>query len=291
MNILLTGATGFLGSHVLKGLLREDHDVAVLKRSSSNCGRIADVLKQCRAYDADFTSPDLIFQEQKFDVVIHCATDYGKNMPADHVVKSNLIFPLQLLEASIEAKCPYFVNTDSFFTKQLPERFEKQQMLYSPEYTLSKYQFREWGRLRAIEGKINFVNLQMEHIYGPDDGEGKFVTFLIRSMQNGVKELDLTDGIQIRDFIYVDDAVSAYLAVLKHLGELSGYCHFEVGTGVSHTVRELVEAVRVGLGAKTQLNFGKRLRTESEIMFSTAQVKHLVQLGWKPKQLKIQLNG
>ena len=161
-------------------------------------------------------------------------------------------------------------------------------MLYAPEYTLSKYQFREWGKLRAIEGKIIFVNLQMEHIYGPDDGEGKFVTFFFFFMQNGVQELDLTDGIQIRDFIYVEGAVSAYLAVLEHMKELSGYCHFEVGTGISHTVRELVETIRAGLGAETRLNFGKRLRTESEIMFSTAQVEHLMQLGWEPKQLKIQ---
>ena len=140
----------------------------------------------------------------------------------------------------------------------------------------------------ALYDETAGTEVQMEHIYGPDDGEGKFVTFLIRSMQNGVQELDLTDGIQIRDFIYVEDAVSAYLAVLEHMKELSGYCHFEVGTGISHTVRELVETIRAGLGAETRLNFGKRLRTESEIMFSTAQVEHLMQLGWEPKQLKIQ---
>lgn len=291
MNILLTGATGFLGSHLLKKLLQDGYYVAVLKRSHSNCSRIEEEIKKCWTYDIDCTPPDMIFQEKKFDAVIHCATDYRKNIPADRVAESNLIFPLQLLEAAIEAQCPYFINTDSFFTKQLPERFEKRQMLYAPEYTLSKYQFREWGKLRAIEGKIIFVNLQMEHIYGPDDGEGKFVTFLIRSMQNGVQELDLTDGIQIRDFIYVEDAVSAYLAVLEHMKELSGYCHFEVGTGISHTVRELVETIRAGLGAETRLNFGKRLRTESEIMFSTAQVEHLMQLGWEPKQLKIQWCG
>ena len=154
---------------------------------------------------------------------------------------------------------------------------------------MSKYQFREWGRLRAIDGQINFINLQMEHIYGPNDSEGKFVTFLIQSMRSGVKELDLTDGIQIRDFIYVDDAVSAYLAVLTHLEELSGYCQFEVGTGISHTVRELVETICTELGATTQLNFGKKLRADCEIMFSTARIQRLVQLGWEPKRLKISL--
>lgn len=280
---MLTGATGFLGSHLLKKLLQHGYSVSVLKRSGSDCRRIEDELEKCQAYDIDLTQADVIFQEQKFDAVIHCATDYGKNEAADRVVNSNLIFPLQLLEAAIKAKCPYFINTDSFFTKQLPERFEKQQIPYSPQYTLSKYQFREWGRLRAIEGKVKFINLQMEHMYGPDDGEGKFVTFLIRSMQGGAEELNLTDGIQIRDFIYVDDVVSAYLAVLEHLEELPGYCHFEIGTGESHTVREFAETIRAELGAKTRLNFGKRPRTDSEIMFSTARIEPIKGIGFMPR--------
>lgn len=282
MNVLLTGATGFLGSHLLKALLRQGLSVIVLKRSISKCRRIAEVVDQCRCYDIDTISLNLIFQEHKFDAVIHCATEYGKNVQSNQVVKSNLLFPLQLLDTAISAQCPYFINTDSFFTKQLPERFEKGQKLYSSEYTLSKYQFREWGRLRAIEGKINFINLQMEHIYGPDDGEGKFVTFLIRSMQSGAEELDLTDGIQIRDFVYVDDAVSAFLAVLDHLGDLSGYCSFEVGTGMSHTVREFTESVCRKMGAKTKLNFGKRPRTDREIMFSTARLENIEKLKFAP---------
>ena len=271
MNILLTGATGFLGSHLLKRLLQEGHKVAILKRSSSNCRRIMESLDQCRSYDTDHISLDAVFHESGIGAVIHCATEYGKNIPADRVAESNLIFPLQVLEATVSANCPYFINTDSFFTKQLPDRLLQSQALYSPEYTLSKYQFREWGRLRAIEGEVNFINLQMEHIYGPDDGEGKFVPFLIRAMQNGTRELDLTDGIQIRDFIYVDDAAAAYLAVLADRKSLSGYSHFEVGTGVSYTVKELAETVRTELGAETRLNFGRKPRMDSEIMFSTAR--------------------
>ena len=272
MNILLTGATGFLGSHLLKALISEGYDITVLKRSSSNCRRIQENLDKCRVYDIDCVTLDTVFHNRFVDAVIHCATEYGKKAAqAVETVNGNLIFPLQVLEAAISAKCPYFINTDSFFTKQLPARFLQSQELYSPEYTLSKYQFREWGRLRAIERKINFINLQMEHIYGPDDGEEKFVAFLIRTMQNEVKELDLTDGIQIRDFIHVDDVVAAYLVILARLGELSGYCHFEVGTGISRTVRELTETIHAELDASTKLNFGGVPRKGSEIMFSTAR--------------------
>lgn len=279
--ILLTGATGFLGSHLLKALLREGYDVSILKRSTSNCRRIDKELDKCRLYDVDRVDLEEIFRVGSFDAVIHCVTEYKrKTNQVSDVVSSNLLFPLQILETAISAKCPYFINTDSFFTKQLPERFCNSHALYAAEYTLSKYQFREWGRMRVIEQKINFVNLQMEHIYGLDDGPEKFVSFLIHSMRSGAGEIDLTDGIQIRDFIHVDDAAGAYLAVLKHLDKLTGYHSFEVGTGVSRTVRELIEAIHREIGAATTLNFGSIPRKDTEIMFSTARIEPLEQLGW-----------
>ena len=283
MKILLTGATGFLGSHLLKALLRKEHDVSVLKRSTSNCRRIDKELDKCRLYDVDRADLGEVFREGAFDAVIHCATEYKtKENQTSDVVNSNLLFPLQILETAISANCPYFINTDSFFTKQLPDRFRNDQALYAPEYTLSKYQFREWGMMRAIEQKINFVNLQMEHIYGPDDSPEKFISFLIHSMRSGAKEIDLTDGIQIRDFIHVDDAVEAYLAVLKHLENLTGYHSFEVGTGVSRTVREFVEAIHREMGTATTLNFGSVPRKDTEIMFSTARTEPLEQLSCPP---------
>lgn len=112
---------------------------------------------------------------------------------------------------------------------------------------MPKYQFREW----------------------------KFVTLLIQSIQNRVGELDLTDGIQIRDFIHVDDVASSYLAVLNHLEELPGYHSFEVDTGVSRTVRGFAETVHAELDGTTKLNFGKLPRKDTEIMYSTARIERL----------------
>lgn len=271
-----------MGSHLLSAFLQRGDHVTILKRSISNCRRIAQELDRCQFYDVDRVSLDEVFRQNTVDVVIHCATEYGKkSVNSVDVVNANLIFPLCVLDAAISVDCPYFVNTDTFFTKQLPERFCHSRALYAPEYTLSKYQFREWGRMRAIEKKINFVNLQMEHIYGPDDGDDKFIPFLVRSMRNNVQELNLTDGIQIRDFIHVDDVVTAYLAVLDHLEELSGYHNFEVGTGVSRTVREFAEAIRAEIGTATKLNFGSIPRKDTEIMFSTAQIEPMKLLDYQ----------
>lgn len=271
MRILLTGATGFLGSHLLRALCRNGHDVTILKRTTSDTYRIFDVLPVCKSYDLNQESIDQIFDHESIDVVIHCATVYGRQgESAESVLEGNLLFPLRLLETAIRHKCKYFINTDSFFCKQLPERFERQKALYLPEYTLSKYQFREWGKLKAIESGCVFVNLQMEHIYGPGDGSGKFVPWLEKKLQDGVPYVDLTDGIQLRDFVHVEDVVSVYLRVLNDMKHFSGYQSFEVGTGITKSVREFVEERKEKAGAATELRFGRIRRKETEIMYSTA---------------------
>lgn len=271
MLILLTGATGFLGSHLLKELLEQKYQVVVLKRSFSDISRIAPVLDFCHSYNVNEIALRDIFDREKIDVVIHCATTYSRNQDSvERIIEGNLLFPLQLLDEAIRHQCKYYINTDTFSCKQLPERLLRLQPLYHPEYTLSKYQFRQWGRMRAAESKITFINLQMEHIYGTNDNPHKFIPSIERKLLAGEDHIDLTDGIQIRDFIPVKDAVDAYLKVLKTLPKLSGYYSHEVGTGIPCTLRQFLEQMKQDLQSNTKLNFGALPRPSTEIMYSTA---------------------
>ncbi len=79
MTILLTGATGFLGSHLLHRLLKLNYDVVILKRSTSNTWRIESVLSKIKCYDIDKVAIEKPFEEQKIDAVIHTVTNYGRN--------------------------------------------------------------------------------------------------------------------------------------------------------------------------------------------------------------------
>lgn len=282
MNILLTGATGFVGSHLLKALLEMGHHVTILKRSFSDCSRVTDLLGDCIRYDLDKVSLEEIFHNQEFSVVIHSATCYGgRDVTASEVMRTNYLFPLELLETSVKFGCNRFINTDSFFTKQLPGNLLKLHPIYRPEYTLTKYQFREWGKLRSIENKIAFINLQMEHIFGPNDGKDKFLPYVIQKMKSGASKLDLTDGTQIRDFVHINDVVQAYLSILKKLDQFSGYQNFEVGSGKACTLREFVEKIHSMLNSKTNLCFGAIPKSEAEIDYSVADITALQDLGWE----------
>lgn len=271
MKILLTGATGFLGSHLLRALKSDGHDVVIFKRTTSNTYRIQDMILECTCYNSDQDSIDDIFATEKINVVIHCATLYSrKNDAIEQSIESNLVFPIRILEAAIKNGCKYFINTSSFFCKQIPERMNKGKTLFLSNYTLTKHQFCEWGKLTAIEGKINFINLQMEHIYGPDDGDGKFIRWLEKQFSENVPSVDLTDGIQLRDFIYVADAVEAYRNVIKNLEVYQGFYSMEIGTGETMSVRQFVENLKKSSKAQTELRFGALKRKENEIMYSTA---------------------
>ena len=118
--ILLTGATGFLGSQLLIGLLDNNYEVVALKRSFSNTERISRVLNNKKLYlvDIDLVDPREFFKMYSIDTIIHTATEYGKNeTPMFKTLEANLLLPLRLAELGISKGVKTFINTDTFSNK------------------------------------------------------------------------------------------------------------------------------------------------------------------------------
>ena len=265
MKLLLTGATGFLGSHLTYGLLNSGHDIVILKRKTSDTWRIKDILNKIRVYDIDdIDNIDNIFEyEGKFDAVIHTATLYGRNAESDvEILKTNVLFSLKLLETAS------FYNTDSSLSKWIDA------------YALTKQQFVEWGKYYASLNKINFINIKLEHMYGERDSVTKFVPWLIKQCLDNVLEIPLTAGEQRRDFIHVDDVVRAYMVLLEKCPR--GFNSYDVGTGECITIRELAELLVNLTESKSKLNFGALKYRKNEIMESITDIVPLKKLGWLP---------
>jgi len=273
--ILLTGATGFLGSYLLKDLLLKGYKVVILKRSTSNTDRLESLLDQCVSYDVDIQPLELAFEKQRIDVVIHLACHYGRNDdPIHEVIESNLIFGLRILDACLKFNTDTFFNTDTLLQKHLNI------------YTLSKKQFVEW--LKQASDKIQVVNLKLEHIYGPKDDTTKFVPWLLSKLKANVPEVRLTLGEQERDFIYIDDVVSVYLILLGKKNSLPGFSEFDVGTGQLITVREFVERVvflyqQSIAQVQTKLLFGAIPYRKDEMMSINVDTEDLKKIGWQSK--------
>lgn len=254
--ILLTGATGFLGSHVLKSLLNNNNlNIIVLKRASSSLSRISEIplLSKVKFYDVDSThdSIEKAFKENKVDVILHMATAYGRdNEKVSDVLNSNLIFPINIIENAIKYNCKSFINIDSYFNKK---KFSYDAL---PNYSLSKKSLMNW--LKNFSSKIRIVNLMLEHIYGEFDSKNKFVESMIQNIAiKQVPSIDLTYGHQRRDFVYISDVVDAINIAIKYSLENNIlFENFEVGYGDAFEIKEFVSLIKYYSNSKTNLNWG-----------------------------------
>jgi len=277
-NIILTGATGFLGSHILKDLLEKTNfNIIVLKRSFSDTIRIKKFInnKKIQFFDIDNTSLDALpFKNCK--AIIHVATDYGRESNCSNVLETNLIFPVKLLELACQNNVELFINTDSYFNK------ENMSYLYLQNYSLSKKSLNLW--LKYFSKKIKIINLILEHIYGDNDNPQKFVSQMINKIAiEEVDSVDVTYGDQKRDFVFVDDVSDAYITTLNYgLKNNFRYKKFEVGTGETTSIKVLLNQIKNISKSKTIINFGAIPYRDDEIMMSQADNIDLLELGWKP---------
>lgn len=273
--IILTGATGFLGSYLLEALIKIGYNLIVLKRSTSNLYRINHLHGLYKSYDIDVQSIHTAFEENQIDFLIHTACHYGRNGdPVNIIVDANIMFGLRLLDACIRYKVKTFINTDTLLSRDIND------------YSLSKKQFLEW--LQKASEKIQIVNLRLEHMYGPKDDTNKFVPWIVSQLKQNVAEVKLTKGEQLRDFIFIDDVVSAYLTVLDNLFVLPSFNEFDVGTGVLVTVKYFLEQLKYIYEntfslTNTHLDFGAIPYRMHEMMSVEVDNLGLINLGWMPK--------
>ena len=285
MKILLTGATGFVGSHVLEALLKDKHSVCLLKRSFSDIRRVQELIGQCIVYNLDKIALEEIYEENQIDCIVHCATHYGRsNKEYDKNIDANLSFPLKLLCLGAEKGVKYFINTDTFSSKQFICEESLDGDIYMSGYTLSKVHFRQWGRMIAAQYGIKFINMRLEHVYGDGDSEGKFVPYVLKVCSSNEESLALSKGSQLRDFIHISDVVNAYRAVIENLEKEDGvtYKTYEVGTGKMRSLRDFVELLHDIVHSTTILKWGERPMGKGELMQSKADNTELLKIGWHP---------
>jgi nucleoside-diphosphate-sugar epimerase len=178
--------------------------------------------------------------------------------------------PLKLIELSRKNNIRYFINTDTILDKRVSH------------YSLSKKQFRDW--LDAYSKNMVCVNMALEHFYGPYDDKTKFVSYAISQMLSGAERIDLTEGLQKRDFIYIDDVVEAFMAVIRNTASTpNGFYNFEIGSNHPTQIRELLGLIKkISANERTLLNFGALPYRENEIMESNVNTAAIRKLGWMP---------
>lgn len=274
--ILLTGASGFLGSHLLKYLIDDGYNVVILKRSTSDTSRINHLLEYVDSYNIDQIELSSIFDSVKIDVIINTVCSYGRGSESLAImIKSNLIFGLELLEAAVKNNVGTFINTDSLLPRTLNN------------YSLSKAQLTDW--LQKFSDQIQVVNFKIEHMYGPNDDSKKFLPWLVDEMLEKTCDINLTSGIQKRDFVHIYDVIEAYAQVLRKLKNLGRYSQFDVGTGNFIAMKEIILQIADKIqnysnsDIRSRLMFGSVAYRAQDIMKPALNLEGILALGWSPK--------
>lgn len=266
-NILITGINGYLGSSLAKTLSKE-YNIIGLEYSLENLFRIKEY--DFKVYSVEKGIPDEVFTEHPIDAIIHTATFYGRqNESAKKIAQANLFIPFDLLDKAITNRCNLFINTDTVLDR------------FVSSYALTKRHFQEWLYLRRKEIKV--INIQLEHFFGPGCSNTNFITTMIERLKRNETVIDLTLGEQQRNFVYIDDVVSAYQTILERSDDIeNSYSDFQVATTELISIKEIMLFLKENTGSSTRLNFGAIPYRENELMQSHVNNSKLVGLGWHP---------
>lgn len=265
MRILITGATGYLGSCLAKRLHNQKHTIACTVRSFENLKRL-----ECLHNDVTLISTSALDEGVTTfgpEIIIHTACVYSRGTYTDQAVfEGNFEFPFHLMQVAQKAGVWRWINTDT----ALPPTLNS--------YALAKSQFGQWGEAYAKAGNLQFLNLVLEQFYGPDAPDDYFLSWVIQKLNQNAS-VDLTLGTQKRDFIYIENVLDVYEAVLNWPME-EPYGEIEVGTGTAPTIREVVEYLKTITHSESSLNFGAvpMRKNEPDSHCNTTQ---LLQLGIK----------
>ena len=285
---LITGASGFVGSVLLRKLVKKNREVHIILRNEASTWRIDDIISRTKVHRSDLTNLDdlkKIIIEAKPTIIYHLATNgaYSDQVDADEIIKTNFLGTWNLLQASNLVPYRLFVNTGSsseygFKNKAMNEDDALEPYSY---YAVTKSAQSMLCRFLALSQKKPIVTIRPFSVYGPFEEPRRLVPTLLKSLMDG-SEMKLVSAKTARDFVYIDDVVEAYLKInklIKASGEI-----INIGSGVQTSIGEMVRSACKVTGLKTVFKLdGMESRSWDTNTWVGDVSKARRLLGWRAK--------
>ena len=289
MKVLVTGGAGFIGSHIVDKLIQSGHRVIIVDNLAS--GKKENINPKAEFYEVDIRNmPDLekIFREESPDIVNHHAaqndvTTSMKDPAFDASV--NILGSLNLINLSVTYKIKKFIfaSTSVVYpdTNDLPT---SEEYLIKPisAYGISKYAIEQYLKLYNENYGLKYTIFRYGNVYGPrqdPNGESGVVAIFSKQISEGIRPTIFGDGNKTRDYIHIDDVISANMLVLDKLGNGNVY---NLGWGREISDFEVLDTVRKTLGVKVDPIYGKKRKGEhSRVCLDPSKAK--AEIGWIPK--------
>jgi UDP-glucose 4-epimerase len=301
--ILVTGGAGYIGSHVVKDLLRQNHKPIIFDNLQTGHRKATKNALFMEGNLSDQRKLAEIFHDNSIDAVMHFAADCLVGESVQNPIKyfnNNVKNSLKLIEIMEEFNVMKIVFSSSAAVYGEPERIpipELHPCAPSNPYGETKWIVEKTLQAFHDEGKLNFISLRYFNAAGADP-EGKLgedhspethlIPLVIKAALDGTSvpvfgtDYNTPDGTCIRDYIHVSDLAQAHILALRKLeqGKISGV--YNLGNGNGYSVREVIETVKKVTGRKVvAIESPRRPGDPARLVASSEKIKE--ELGWIPK--------
>ncbi len=279
---LVTGATGFVGSHLVHRLIKDGWETHIITRSSSNLTQLEDVASKVIVHQHDGTTNSMIniVKEAEPGIVFHLASLFLAQHTSEDIkklVQSNILFGTQLVEAMTLQGVTKLINTGTSW-----QHFQNEP--YNPVclYAATKQAFEDMLKFYVEASKLKVITLKLFDTYGPDDPRPKLFT-LLRKVADEQTELAMSPGEQLIDLVYIDDVIDGYLQAARRLmdNKVSSMEEYAVSSGNPISLKELVAVYGQTIGKQLPIKWGERPYRTREVIVPWNKGRRLP--GWKPE--------
>jgi nucleoside-diphosphate-sugar epimerase len=256
--ILITGSTGFLGSHITEAFMDAGYTIIATKRLSSK-------MNNCYAFKDKvgwINIDDMNWQEQVIEhhpqTIIHTAWfGVGAKQRDDLIEQSkNLEFLASLLSIARDANTKRFIGFGSqaeygFFSEKVSEDYP---INPNSAYGITKYLASELIEKYCTQNRIDWCWLRLFSFFGEKEGSNWFIPTVVKKILSGEK-LDMTPGMQRYAYMYVKDLAKTIVNIQQCHGFVNGI--YNLSSNTSYTLKEVVEKIIHLLGTQNvNVNFG-----------------------------------
>ncbi len=312
MKILVTGGTGYIGSHTCVELLNKGYEVVIFDNLSNSKRNVVDKIKDITGKDVKFYEADLldkasmriVFEENKFDAVIHFA---GLKAVGESVEKpllyyeNNISGTINLCELMNEYGCKKIIFSSSATVYGSPKTVpitEDFPLSTTNPYGSTKLMLenilsdlcvpdKEWSVV--LLRYFNPIGAHESGIIGecPNGIPNNLMPYIMQVAigklpQLGVfgNDYDTPDGTGVRDYIHVVDLAKGHVCAIEKVMSSNGVNIYNLGTGIGYSVLDIVKAFEDANGVKVPYEIKPRRAGDIAICYANPK-KALDELGWK----------
>jgi nucleoside-diphosphate-sugar epimerase len=286
--VLVTGASGFIGSCAVHALVERGYRPHVLLRNPATAWRLFDILDRIEVHKADLVNAaDVagVVAEVRPAAVAHLAVygAYEDQADAPAILRTNVLGSCHLLQASVQAGVRAFVNAGStseygFSTKAMAEADRLDPNSF---YAVSKAAQTHLATYMARRHKMGLVTYRLFSVYGPWEEPTRLMPTLIRRIRAGLP-LEMVSPETARDFVYVEDVLDVLLD-FETAARLSGEV-LNLGTGVECSLRTVVEVAQRVVGRQVEVRWGSMAaRHWDSCRWEADPTRARQVLGWAPR--------